>query len=789
MTRGHWFPALRAAMLTVLVSGCSGGGCSGCAGGALGPSPGGYPLTPETRVPHAIQVRLTTAGLAEIQRAGPDLINSATGGVITVPTLRGNFGVGRYIVCPDPPRATLTPEQRTDYCRLNLRLPTSTSPLELTPRPPDSLNVKLHTGLQGLIAVHTCSLACNDDCRGLVCLDSDILLPVDTMRMETPMRRGYIGLETAVAIRRDTHAPRLSYHRADLVSPTGMGEVVQPIANETFDAASISCMGTLCGLFPLLAPTFTSTFGGAIGGAVTPLRDALAQTSMPSPPGCPTGTRVEGARCRYSDNELVPSLLGTELTGNVGALLQSFSAGVRAEGSILIAAGDPMRNAEVDATGLTLNLFGAARSLRHSACVPQTMAPALPTIPEFPSLRTNMMPGTGRVPHLALGVAEQYLNHTLWNLWDSGLFCLGVTSSLAPDQLNTMLFSVLIRSLPTAVYPAAASPIAITLRPQRPPRIRVLTARPMPTSPVLELGFERLALDFYLWSEERYVRAMTVTTDVTIPLGFADMMGLRPVLGEVATANTEVTRAALVSEEPMTLAVSVGSILGVAFGRLGGSIPAITLPSIPLPAPMGAAAGTISLRLPADSFRGVEESSQRFLGVYADLSYAGPRRPLTATAETAATLVELTPAGPDARVRLRLDASASIGRGEYEFAWRVDDLTWSHWTRDTDVTVRSPAFEFEGAHQIEVRARRVEEPDSVDPEGAAVPFTLAAREIPRPVAPSAPVAANDRLIRGGPSTNTSGGCGCTTQSDPSREEWALAGLALAVVMRRRRRAT
>lgn len=780
MNGGRWFPAVRAALLTVLISGCSGGGCSSCAGGAIGPTPGGYPLSPETRVPHAVQVRVTSAGLAEIQRAGPDLINSATGGAITVPTLRGSFGVGRYIVCPDPPRATLSAEQRATYCRLNLRLPSEVSPLELTPRPPSSLGVKLHTGLEGLIAVHTCSLACNDDCRGIACLDSDILLPVDTARMVSPSRRAYIGLETAVAIRRDAHAPRRNFHRADLVSPTGMGEVVQPIEGERFDASSISCMGTLCGLFPILAPTFAGMFDGAIGGAVTPLRDALAHPSMPNPPGCPTGTRVDGSRCRYDDNDLVPSLLGTELTGNLGALLQSLSAGVRAQGSILIAAGDPMRDAEVDATGVTLNLYGAARSLEHHACVPRTMAPELPTIPEFPSLRRNMVPGSTRVPHLALGVAEPYLNHTLWHLWDSGLFCLGVTSSLAPDQLNTMLFSVLIRSLPTAVYPAPAAPLAITLRPQRPPRVRVLTERPMPTSPLLTLGFERLALDFYLWSEERYVRAMTVTTDVTIPVGFVDMMGLRPVLGDVATANTEVTHNTLVSEEPMQLAVSVGSILGVAFGRLGGSIPAITLPTIPLPAPMGSAAGTISLRLPTDGFRGVEEASSRFLGVYADLSYTGPARTSTAAARTGAALVEATPAGLDAHVRLRLDASASIAPGEHEYAWRVDELTWSSWTRDTDVTVRSPAFEFDGEHRIEVRARRVNESDSVDPDGATVSFTLTRRGAPLDSAP-------DRLIRGGPSTDASGGCGCAAPGAAHGRGLSVFGLAVLALARRRRR--
>ena len=39
--------------------------------------------------------------------------------------------------------------------------------------------------------------------------------------------------------------------------------------------------------------------------------------AWPTPPGCPTGTSADGARCRYPDGSLVPSLLGVELAGNV----------------------------------------------------------------------------------------------------------------------------------------------------------------------------------------------------------------------------------------------------------------------------------------------------------------------------------------------------------------------------------------------------------------------------------------------------------------------------------------
>ena len=69
---------------------------------------------------------------------------------------------------------------------------------------------------------------------------------------------------------------------------------------------------------------------------------------MPDPPGCPTGTTDNGSgKCQYSDGSLVPTLLGTEGTGNFGALLARLTPGLRANDSYVIAAGDHTNNAEV----------------------------------------------------------------------------------------------------------------------------------------------------------------------------------------------------------------------------------------------------------------------------------------------------------------------------------------------------------------------------------------------------------------------------------------------------------
>src|SRR4051812_37251191 len=92
---------LRLMVAAMVVAGCSGGGCSSCAGTGLAPIAGGYPVTPETRVARALQVRVTDQGLRNVSQLGGDLLVGATGGRLPIPTVNGNFGVGRYVVCRD----------------------------------------------------------------------------------------------------------------------------------------------------------------------------------------------------------------------------------------------------------------------------------------------------------------------------------------------------------------------------------------------------------------------------------------------------------------------------------------------------------------------------------------------------------------------------------------------------------------------------------------------------------------------------------------------------------------
>ena len=845
LRRVYWMIAV------VLVSGCSGGGCSGCAGGAIAPIPGGYPLAPETRIPRAAQLRLSENGLNRVEAVAPGLLGGLVGGGIPVPTLSQNLTVGRAIVCP------------SGRCNIAISLPTAGA-LDLSFADPNAINVRARIIINGDIPIRACVGSCNDSCGGTFCgTIASPTLNINTARGSHP----YIGVSTKATIRRDTHAERLSYHRADLVSPTGSGDVVQETPGEGIEDADINCSGSwVCGIVNLLRGTIIGQVRGQISGALGPISNALAQRSMPNPPGCPTGTTDRSGTCVYSDNSNVPTLLGTDGAGNFGALFASLSPGVRANVRYTLAAGDPMRDAQVINGGMTINMFGAMQSAAHNACVPRIAPPAIPVIPEYMALRANVVPGTSTPADLGIGIAEEYLNYSAYQLWDAGTLCLGVGTNLS-QQISAGTFSILpaLSSMRQLLFPQTTGPVAILLRPQQPPAVRLGRGTNVDTDPLLNIRLPRLALDFYAWSEERYVRFMTLTTDASVGVNLEpDSGGLRPRLGMLRTENITVTNNALLSNNPALIGTSLQAILAPALGMLGGGLSPISIPGFDVPGSGGMSLGRIQVTIPPNGVQGVTEGANRFLGLFAGIAFtpAGARTS-TVTLDTAAALdgVRVSPDFFTAdgfrrenlpRVSFHVSTPNDFGH-DAEYSWRLDRQTWSSFSAETRYEVQDFALASPGLHTIEVRARIAGEPQSADEEPAQFTFIVdpVAPELTTRFdhdlvvaeatdnqsdaleysfqfddAPATEWGASDRvavpegavrivvrvrdasgnvtervitrqsLIRGGRGTDpSSGGCGCRVGSSSSTGGNGTAGLlglfaaGVVIAARRRRRAT
>ncbi len=710
-------------VLYFTLAACGGGGCGG---GLITPIAGGFPIPPramtEQRIPHALQLRISDQGLRSIETIGPSLLGGFLGSGINIPQSSMSLGLCNAVICA------------SGTCTVNVRL-ADMRPFQLGFLPPDKIRAQIRLVIQSQAPNHI-PIRC-----GILSTN----LSVDTTRGARP----HIGLETAIALRRDTHPERLGYTRADLVAVAAGGQVVAEIMGEGIEDADISFSGILGGLLNLFRGQLTGLITGQLTGALGPLQNALAATSMPNPPGCPAGTTADGAQCLYPGGQpraerLVPTLIGMDGEGNFGRLLSSITPGIRAPNQMVLAAGDPTRaNAEISAQGMTMNMYGAMVSGRQASCVPMMAAPPLPTVPEFTTLRNNIIPGTMTTTDMAIGISEGYLNQTLWNLWNSGMFCLGITSRLS-QQVSAGLLGALpgLQALRTVHFPAANAAMAIAFRPQQPPTALIGTGANIDTDPVIALQFRQLALDFYIWSEERYVRVFTLTSDLTIPINLTvAMAGLQPQLGMVRVVNPVVTNLALINTMPEQLADLLQGLLGTIISQFAGSLPAVNLPTIPLP---GAGGAMIAIEIPAGGVKGVSDSGSRYLGLFANLRCRGGMCPMRDTISMAATVTaealpfdgsvlefggqyraELAPS-----VRLTMGAENSFGH-QMEYRYRIDAGAWSAWSTQAVQEVRHPALNNQGRHTFEVVTRSLNEvmTESAQPATATVVIDAAAPEL------------------------------------------------------------
>ena len=407
--------------------------------------------------------------------------------------------------------------------------------------------------------------------------------------------------------------------------------------------------------------------------------------------------------------------LGTDGNLNLESALAGISPGTKGGFDFLAAmGGEGKRDNDASMTwgdldpvngGATVGMLGGAEPTPITKCVPLATLDRPQNIPIPDEIRANTVSGwTGAGPHFGMAVSERYLNYLLGSVYNSGALCLGIGSDTLGSMLNSDTLGLLIPSLKDLGRQKKKQPLALMLRPQNPPEVKIGNGTDLATDPLLDVTMKELAIDFYIWSSDRYIRAFSSSFDLVIPvnLDVNDQSQLAPVVDKIEVNNPKVFNAPLLREDEKTAAKALaGIIAGQVGGALGGAISPVDLNSqlaslglqLKIP-PTVKGQGSPGLRL-------LTKGSDNFLGIFATFATAaGPTAPLLRS-QTSVELVSKTvePAGlvlptitPQDRpkVELRLSSSLDTGAQPIEYQYRLDHGFWHQWTRERDITLDSP---------------------------------------------------------------------------------------------------
>jgi hypothetical protein len=696
---------LIACFVVMAVFACGGGGCSGCAQCGLEPIPGGFP-TSRPRIANAGQIRLTSNGIRFVEDNIGTIATLATGGPLTfpVPTTTVDVPVVRdATICPD----------------MNCRISAEINDLDLQPTGPNRLHAVVQIILDSRdLGGARAPIPITVD---LGLFDADLNLDLDTRRGS----RVFVALETDITFSNEPRSPRIGFTRVEV------GDIAlvegQDIENDDIDVSGSGVAGTVVSF---LINLLKGTIVGLLTDQISGLTDGLVGDNLCTTQGefgCPTGTVADGtgpdAVCRFSaGGECVPLLLGLDGQGDLGnAFLGGLSPGTHAPIQLVLASGG---DGVAVNDGMSLYMTGGflsydrtfTRTPGHNPCVPRLEQPPVPPIARVPSFQGNVIPGTTTETHLGIGIAEDYLNYAGYGMFDSGMLCLGVGTRLS-QQLSTGLFSVLVPTLRALTFPNGASPISLAVRPQEPPTFAVGTGA---GDTLLTITLPQAQIDFYVWSQERYIRFMTYETDLVIGVNLVLMDDqVVPEIVGVTPMNSRVLNSEILTENPESLAMTIETVLTMFAGMLTSGISGFDLPPVDV---NGDGTPDITIDVPDGGIRGVRDGDDDFLGIFANLALGTPRA-FAAPIETTLELsdLEVNPEsmgqdtfGQNGRNTVWLHFGAEGPLGEYEYSYRIDGALWSSWTRERRIQIDDPALLLQAHHTLEARARIVGEPSSVD---------------------------------------------------------------------------
>ncbi|HRI71269.1 MAG TPA: hypothetical protein PK156_43850, partial [Polyangium sp.] len=489
------------------------------------------------------------------------------------------------------------------------------------------------------------------------------------------------------------------------------------------------------------------------------------------------GTTDVSGVCRYGTDanaECVPILLGTEGRLDLSGALASVSPGTTGGLEILFAVGGAGKRPDNSGFGwgdlnpigggATMGMYGGGEPSPVSGCV-KFSDMAIPTgIPIPAEIEANTVadwPAGLAGPHIGIAVAERYANYALNSVYNSGFLCLGISTETVP-QLSSGTLALLANSLKDLGLQREAQQVALVVRPGKPPSLTFGNGTDIEKDPVLRIKLNQASFDFYIWSTDRFIRFMTATFDLDVPVNLTVTKdGLLPVLDKIGVANGKVTNSELLREDPAVIASALQGLLGSLAGQFLGGIAPIDI--------SGALASTgLTLTIPetvagqgSPGLRKLSKDTDNYLGIFATLGIAGqtPFAPARTTLSTLKKSVDplafrIASATADnvPAVNIQMSSPYDNGAQAVEYSYRVDQGAWRPFSRERMVTVRDEWLRLQGKHTISARSRVVGHPESMDVTPTTIDVVIDAEPpvitIAEPVAAKAAVDVRD-IVSGG----------------------------------------
>ena len=740
------------ALLVLLVAACSGGGCSsGCAQCGTTPLPNGFPK-PET-IPNAAHVRLTRPGLNFLQEnmttiAEKALGTNAPGGIVTFPIPKSS-STG-FTICPPnnpvPPQCQAEIDIGKAKLRINAITPNKvkldgTLPVRIRDLPLTMLGFFQAYVVAGDRTQAPGQNLCASNLKGAATF---------------PYKEFPLNVELPLVT--ETRPPRTGYTKVDVEK----GIIDIAITKDDLEICDNTCGGQCQGLLDGIKDI---AFNALIGGVKNQIKDALSGAFCTAPakgvnPPCPAGSTPndpdinKADKCVFTGSqECLPSLLGADGHMDLGAALRSFSPGTQGGLDFVLASANDMapkpavagvpawtpRKPPVPAednntNGISLTFTGGALAKPVSNCIekedradpPQD----IPIPKELEGDTITPWPAGTPGPHIGLALAGRYLDHAFKGAYNSGALCLGVSTEQV-ELLSSGYLSLLTPSIKTLTFEQQTAAAAIATRPGAAPKIKIGGGTDIEADPLLAITLERFAVDFYLFSFDRYVRLFTYTADVTVPLNLQTGKdeknpngGILPVIGNLTITNPSVTNNDLLQEDDVRIKDGVTGLLGGIVGSfLGGGLSPIDIQS-------ALASAGLGLDIPQGGIRKITSGSDDFIGIFANL------KPATSTArEEADTRAVITEKiidrdrmglGTAERTRfpkLRVTVDGIASRPT-EHTWWVDNGPHAAWTTAREIVVDQDAMLLQGKHVLHVSARVVNDMASEDSTPVAIPFVV-----------------------------------------------------------------